>query len=404
MSTKVKILRRQFLKRSVAAMGAGVAAPHVIAASALGDDRLKFQPHVLFTENSGNWAQTGVADIDKDGRLDFIAGNYEGIYWWQNPGTLSGQWKKHTIARGSPSDVGGAAMDVDGDGWIDWVSSGFWFQNPGKPTTEPWKKFRYGEARRDHDVVLVDIDGDGRLDVVRNQDQLTQWAKMPPKDQVEGLWTETKIVSGHKGGKLHGGFAPKGWGDINGDGHVDLVGVQYWFENVDGKGKVWRPHEYTTWGKPGIYGWEVRVWVADIDGDGDLDIAISEGDSRDGRAAWIENKDGKGGEWETHELPLGDIKGDLHSIAVLDFDGDGDMDIFVAQNGPGTNNAWLIFENVDGKGRFEKREIYRGYGAHETLFADFDGDGDIDILSKCWGSPTTFVLLENKLDPQKRSL
>jgi hypothetical protein len=144
MSTKVKILRRQFLKRSVAAMGAGVAAPHVIAASALGDDRLKFQPHVLFTENSGNWAQTGVADIDKDGRLDFIAGNYEGIYWWENPGTLSGQWKKHTIAKGSPSDVGGAAMDVDGDGWIDWVSSEFWFRNPGKPTTEPWKKFRYG--------------------------------------------------------------------------------------------------------------------------------------------------------------------------------------------------------------------------------------------------------------------
>jgi hypothetical protein len=89
---------------------------------------------------------------------------------------------------------------------------------------------------------------------------------------------------------------------------------------------VWRPHEYTTWGKPGIYGWEIRVWVADMDGDGDLDI-------------------------------------------------------FVSQNGPGTNNAWLIFENVDGKGRFEKREIYRGYGAHETLFADFDGDGDIDILT-----------------------
>src|SRR5512137_877843 len=88
---------------------------------------LKFQPHNLFTEKSGTWAQTGVADIDKDGRLDFIAGNYGGIYWWQNPGKLSGQWTKHTIAIGTPSDVGGEAMDVDGDGWMDWVSSGFWF-------------------------------------------------------------------------------------------------------------------------------------------------------------------------------------------------------------------------------------------------------------------------------------
>jgi len=56
---------------------------------------------------------------------------------------------------------------------------------------------------------------------------------------------------------------------------------------------------------------------------------------------------------------------------------------------------------MDGKGRFERREIYRGYGAHETLFADFDGDGDIDMLSKCWGDPTTFVLLENGLKSRK---
>jgi hypothetical protein len=37
------------------------------------------------TETSGNWGQTGVADIDNDGRLDFLAGNYERIWWWHNP-------------------------------------------------------------------------------------------------------------------------------------------------------------------------------------------------------------------------------------------------------------------------------------------------------------------------------
>jgi hypothetical protein len=31
---------------------------------------------------------------------------------------------------------------------------------------------------------------------------------------------------------------------------VDLVGVQNWFENVDGRGQQWRAHEYTSWGKP----------------------------------------------------------------------------------------------------------------------------------------------------------
>ena len=363
---------------------------------------LEFKAHVLFTEESGNWAQTGVADIDKDGRLDFVCGNYDGIYWRRNPGALSGEWTKHAIAASSPADVGGAALDVDGDGWIDWVSAGLWFKNPGKPTTEPWKEFKYGEPRKDHDVVPLDIDGDGRADVLRNQDELTQWAKMPPKDQVEGAWTATKIVSGHKDGKLHGAFAPHGWGDIDGDGDLDIVGVQLWFENVDGKGKEWRPREYAAWGKMGLFGWEFRLWVADIDGDGDLDIAASEGDSSDGKAAWFENKDGKGARWETHELPLGDVGGDLHSVGVLDFDGDGDLDIFIAQNGSGTGNAWLIFENMDGKGRFEKRQVYLGHGTHETLFADFDGDGDIDIVGKSWSGPSTFVLLENKLDPRKR--
>jgi hypothetical protein len=362
---------------------------------------LKFQAHVLFTENSGTWAQTGVADIDRDGRLDFIAGNYGGIYWWQNPGKLSGEWKKHTIAIGTPSDVGGEAMDVDGDGWMDWVSSGYWFKNTGKPTSEAFRRIRYGEIRKDHDVDLVDIDGDGRLDVLRSQDDVTQWAKMPPTNQVEGIWAETRIVSGHKGGKLHGPVSPRGWGDIDGDGDMDIVGVQLWFENVDGKGKQWRSHEYTTWGKIGVYGWEFRTWVADIDGDGDLDICVCEGDSKDGRAAWIENKDGKGGQWETHELPLGEVTGDLHSIGVLDFDQDGDLDIFIGQNGSGTTNSWLIFENMDGKGRFERREVYKGYGAHETIFADFDGDGDMDMVSKCWGEPTTFVVLENLLKPRK---
>jgi len=370
-----------------------------LLAGSLHAGQLEFKAHVLFTENSGSWAQMGVADIDKDGKLDFVAGNYSGIYWWKNPGELSGQWIKHTLSVGTPTDVGGSPLDVDGDGWIDWVSSGFWFRNPGKPTSEPWAKIQYGAQRKDHDVVLVDLDGDGRLDVLRNQNDLTQWARMPSSDQVEGLWAETEIVRGHKGGKLHGAFAPRGWGDLNGDGHVDVVGVQSWFENVDGKGRQWRPREYTAWGKPGTFGWEFRVWVADIDGDKDLDIAVTEGDSKEGQAAWIENTDGKGGQWETHELPLGDLKGDLHSVGVLDFDKDGDLDIFVGQNGTGTGSVWLIFENTDGKGHFERREIYKGCGAHESIYADFDGDGDIDIVSKCWGKPTTFVLLENTLKP-----
>jgi hypothetical protein len=359
---------------------------------------LEFDSHVLFTENSGSWAQTGVADFDNDGKLDFAAGNRGGIYWWKNPGDLAGDWNKHTIIDGSPSDVGGEAMDVDGDGWMDWVSSEYWYKNTGNPVSEKFTAFKYGESRKDHDVDLVDIDGDGRLDVLRDHNDLMQWAKMPPTDQVENMWTETEVVRKHKGESLHGAVSPKGWGDVDQDGDMDIVSVQLWFENVDGEGKEWTSHEYTSWGNIGPYGWEFRTWVDDLDGDGDPDFAISEGDHPEGRAAWVENTDGKAGQFETHQLPLG-FQGDMHSIASIDFDQDGDIDIFTAKNAGGNGNPWVIFENMDGKATFEKRTIYTGYGAHETVYADFDGDRDMDMVSKCWCSPTTFVLLENRLDP-----
>jgi hypothetical protein len=37
------------------------------------------------------------------------------------------------LAEKAKTDVGGVALDVDGDGWVDQVSGDTWFRNPGKP-------------------------------------------------------------------------------------------------------------------------------------------------------------------------------------------------------------------------------------------------------------------------------
>ena len=353
----------------------------------------EFVEHVIQTP-AGNWGKTGYGDFNDDGHLDFTAGPASGaVYWYQNPGDLSEEWDRHTIDGNNGGCVGGEATDVDGDGLVDWVSHGMWYRNNGKMTEENPEKIPFsngmpGSNTGCHDVIVADIDGDGFKDALNHA---VSWWKNPGEGAAgAGTW-ESHVIKANSG--YHGGIAPKGWGDIDDDGDNDVVGIGEWFKNMDGEGTQWERKAYATWSSKN----ENRVWVADYDGDGDQDIAVSEGDHGDGKAAWFRNKDGKGEEWET--IPLEGITGDLHSVGGLDFDNDGDNDIFVAQNGGGENHEWIIFENTDGKGTFEKRVIYTGYGAHESIYADFDADGDIDIFSKCWCGGGAGVILENKLDP-----
>jgi hypothetical protein len=92
-----------------------------------------------------------------------------------------------------------------------------------------------------------------------------------------------------------------------------------------------------------------------------------------------------------HPLAAGDSapRGAYHSLAVADFDNDGDPDIFTVEMeaiAGARPPRWFIWENVDGKGGdFVERVIVdNGLGGHEAVVADIDGDGDIDIASKLW--------------------
>jgi hypothetical protein len=116
------------------------------------------------------------------------------------------------------------------------------------------------------------------------------------------------------------------------------------------------------------------------------------------RIVWFEKKDKVGKSWFSHTIDF-DTKQDLHSLAVYDFDNDGDLDVF-SGGGKMTGDFHkycFIWENVDGKGlKWQEHQILADYECHEAVAADVDNDGDVDICSKPWKGKVNYCL-ENLL-------
>lgn len=355
--------------------------------------QISFEHHYISTSfpRLSGFGQSTVGDFNNDGRLDFLMGQHFGTrekrqYLFLNDGSPD-DWPFYLVTTDNTADGGVNALDVDGDGWLDIISSGSWFRNSRNPIEEPFAKYVYDEdAYGGHDMLIADIDGDGREDVVVNTDKGDRnggenglfWYRIP--DDPTRPWVRTRI-----GSAVHSGMWPGGIGDIDGDGDLDVF-THAWYENVDGHGGRWVEHDNVGFGREGRFGYSQQSELVDVDADGDLDIVHGESDYFDGaRIQWSENVDGRGGSWEAHPLPMnGDTAGDFHSVAARDFDGDGDIDVFAAESEWMAERArWFLWENLDGEGgRFERHLLLEGLGAHNAIAADMDGDGDVDIVSK----------------------
>jgi tetratricopeptide (TPR) repeat protein len=118
-------------------------------------------------------------------------------------------------------------------------------------------------------------------------------------------------------------------------------------------------------GMPGIA-------VADIDGDGDLDLCLTGLDER-GSAAILRN--GGGGKFVV-STPLAD---GVVAACFGDVDNDGTIDLWLGRNGP---NCVLL---NDGKGNFRRADYKTVAGpdalTHLARLVDLDSDGDLDLLA-----------------------
>ena len=118
--------------------------------------------------------------------------------------------------------------------------------------------------------------------------------------------------------------------------------------------------------------------VADLDGDGDMDIFVACGVWNAGRPNRVYFNQGDG-----IFVDSGQRMGNLNSfaLALADLDDDGDIDAFVANgaySGGNPNKVWLN----DGSGRFTDSGQNLGHNnTGAVALADLDGDGDLDAFA-----------------------
>jgi len=126
------------------------------------------------------------------------------------------------------------------------------------------------------------------------------------------------------------------------------------------------------------------VGLLDYDGDGRLDIFFAQGGPLKPTPASVPTADvllhNLGGRFEdvSDQVGLGP-KGYGQGVAIADYDGDGDPDVYVTRYGRNT-----LWRNDRDRGRFTDVTDQAGVGCQSwslgAAFADYDGDGDLDLF------------------------
>jgi len=333
-------------------------------------------------------------DMNGDGFVDLLSG----AYWYENPGTNGGEWKRHQfrtvgIHNEFVSDCGEWIVDVDHDGLPDLVTTGWiqnglwWYKNPGPKAIaagEMWKAEKITDSYDTEGGAFADINGDGKPDLA-----------LAHYNRSGVLWVDfskDKPVVHHLGGREQDGHGI-GIADINGDGKADVLTTHGWFEQVDADHDKWIWHQDWDLGDAGF-----PIIGYDVNHDGKMDLIYGQGHSYG--LYWLEQVGTpQHRKWIRHTID--ESFSQSHALALVDIDGDGVPELVTGKryrghsgNDPGSYDPLVVYAYklptaaqvaaAKGDPVFERIPLSVNSTATagtQFVWGDFDHDGDIDIAS-----------------------
>ncbi len=274
-------------------------------------------------------------DVNHDGVADVVYGPY----WFAGPDYKVKREIYPPVAQnleGYADNFFNWIYDFNGDGWKDVFVVGF----PGTPAyvyenpkqegqAAHWKKHQVFDWVSNESPHFVNVLGDERPELVCTRDGFFGFATVNAKKPF-GAWEFHPISDRIAATKFGHGL---GVGDVNGDGRMDIIFAKGWFEqpekNAD-KGR-WLLHEVSF---TSAYG-GAEMYAYDVDGDGDNDVITSEAAHEFGLSWYEQTKVDGEIQFKQHlimgshasENHYGVVFSELHSVNLVDIDGDGLKDI-----------------------------------------------------------------------------
>ncbi len=275
--------------------------------------------------------------------------------------------------------------DFNADGAVDvaFARSDFFQQgmtvqlNAGDGTLRPAQS--YPASDESSDIKAGDLDGDADLDlvVVSMGSSLVNATIDLYFNDGRGAFTRRTAAGGLGPQKL-------ALADLDGDGDLDLAMSSGLFQRVvsvllnEGDGTFATETRYDTGESP------LGIAAADFDRDGDADLAVARYDTATLKTyVQIWRNDGAARFTRAREVTLIQA-GERPSLITDDFNGDGRPDLALGMYG----NRQVVMLGKAQLG-FDQQVYPTGWTAWDLTSGDLDGDGDSDIVLATWGSSST---------------
>ena len=334
---------------------------------------------------------TGAAwgDYNNDGHLDLYVANFfpsEQDFLYENQGgsfTEVGRARGmiNVIAQGAVTSV--AWGDYNNDGLLDLYLGKYYYdnelyQNDESGIFRPVTDLGVGDKRDTQDVDWVDYDNDGDLDLYLVNRQQENALYRNDLDADTGTVSFAEIACVLSIGNTEIGQSGT-WGDYDNDGDLDLylanVGANALYRNDGGDRFVDVAEDAGVRLSGADFITAMAAW-ADYDGDGDLGLYLASGGDRQEQRdiLYANSGDGTFSNVTTAEGLLTNVGASAHmAVAWGDYDGTGSPDLY-ATNGWGQGNR--LFENGTSGSRFLKVRVQGngsssnrdGIGARVSLF------------------------------------